>query len=143
MSAKMNENPVLSGRRLQLADYAFQRFGANVPTGTTLEEVLNPAYFRNFTNLLKPGSMILVLSEDFTLDVELRVLTVTNATVKTRILRDSSIKVAPIEAPDATDGKTVVWGGPKHKWRIMENGTVLDHGFATKEDAEASISEAA
>lgn len=139
MSGSMNENPVLSGRRMQLADYAFQRWGANVPTGTTLDEVLHPSFFRNFAQQLKPGSMILVLSEDFTLDVELRVLTTTNATVKTRVLRDSCMKSPAVQAPkDAASGASVEWGGPQHKWRITRDGVVEDKGFATKEDAQAA-----
>lgn len=135
----MTNQTILRGRAMNLADYEFARFGVKVPAGTTLEDVLNPAYFQNYTNHLKPGAEVIVLSDDFELDVAMRVTRVSKTSVNTRVIRDSSIKPAKaVKEPDAS-GYSVSWGGPSHKHRVMQNGEVLVTGFGSKEDAEAHI----
>ncbi|AXV15118.1 hypothetical protein CYG48_05035 [Neorhizobium sp. SOG26] len=78
------------GDRFQPADFSIQRFAAKVPVGTTLEDVMNPEYFSNHLDRMKPGMEITVLSEDNTLDVRLRVLSITKTTATLRVLDDYS-----------------------------------------------------
>lgn len=125
----------LPGGRFMQADYIIGRYAAKPPTGTTLKDVLHPEYFQNELNVLRPGMRIDVLSDDFALDCELRVLTVTKTTAKCRLLRVYSDSDAPKVEPDAISDIDVNWGGPNHKWRFIHNGTVIEYGFATQDEA--------
>lgn len=138
-----NEKPiVLSGRQFVMADYEFGRFGVRVPAGTTLDHVLAPEYFRNHAQRLKPGARIEVLSDDFNLDAELRVLRVTNTSVTCRALRvheTETAKPKPKEKKgkgvEVGKGVSVEWGGPNHKFRIMHAGEIVKHSFAQQDEA--------
>lgn len=127
---------------MNLADYEFSRFGIKVPTGTTIKDVLKPVYFRNYADQLSPGAEIILLSDDFAMDVSLRVTSVTRTTVQSRIIRDSSVsaKVAPKPEPmpDLPKGIVVGYGGPKHMHRFLHDGEVVEHGFGSKSDAAAA-----
>lgn len=123
--------------RFAQSDFKIGRYAAMVPTGTTLDDVLHPEYFQNHLARLRPGMEVNVLSDDFTLDCDLRVLTVTKTTAKMRVLRVYSEASAPkVEA--APSDVEVGWGGPNHKFRVVHAGQVIEHGFATKEEAEAA-----
>lgn len=125
----------LAAGRFQQADYSIGRYAARPPSGTTLEDVLHPEYFQNELNVLKAGYLINVLSDDFTLDCDLRVLTVTKTTAKVRVLRLHREEEAIQTAADVSEA-TVSWGGPNHKWRFLHNGVVIEHGFATEAEAK-------
>ena len=130
--------PKLKGDdRFAQSDFKIGRYAAMVPTGTDLDDVLHPEYFQNHLARLRPGMEVNVLSDDFALDCDLRVLTVTKTTAKMRVLRVYSEATAP-KAAMTPSGVEVNWGGPNHKWRVVHAGEVIDHGFATKEEAEAA-----
>lgn len=128
----------LAGGRFLQADYSIGRYAARPPSGTTLEDVLHPEYFQNELNVLRPGMRIEVLSDDFKLDCDLRVLTVSKTTATVRLLRlqedDSANKV---ETGNLSDVK-VGFGGPNHKWRYIHAGSVIEHGFSTEAEAQAA-----
>lgn len=125
----------LPGGRLMQADYWVGRYAAKAPAETTLEDVLHPEYFQNELGVLRPGMIINVLSDDYKLDCDLRVLTVTKTSAKVRVLRVFDENAAPAIAPAPTSTIDVGWGGPNHKWRYLHNGTVIEHGFATEDEA--------
>lgn len=133
---------VLSGRQFVMADFEFGRFGARVPAGTTLKQILAPEYFRNHASRLKPGARIEVVSDDNNLDAELRVLRVTNTSVSCRALRVYEANDKPVEKKskkiELSDSVSVEWGGPNHKYRIMHSGEIVQHGFAEKDAAVAA-----
>ena len=136
----------LSGGRSANADFKIARIALTPPAGTTLKEVLHPQYFINYLQQFKVGMELSVLSEDFELDVRLRVLATDH---KFR----ANVRVLDLySAPDAEDycdemeeaaksdedieGVSVTWGGPNHKWRVVVNGEVVEHGFANKDAAQ-------
>lgn len=136
---------VLSGRQFVMADFEFARFGVRVPAGTTLKQILAPEYFRNHAQRLKPGTRIEVVSDDNSLDADLRVLRVTNTSVSCYPLRvhEEAQKGAKTNdkkgKPEVlSNGVTVEWGGPNHKHRIMHAGEIVQHGFAQKGEAVAA-----
>jgi len=132
----MENTASLRGRRMNMADYEFSRMGIWVPSGTTIEDVTNSLYFRNYAHLVKPGAEIAVLSDDFTLDVSLRVLRSEPKTVTVRLIRNSS--PAGEKPKDLPEGLSAEWGGPAHRWRIVEAGEVVEKGFGSREEAEAA-----
>lgn len=138
------------GPRFQPADFSIQRFVAKVPTGTTIDDVLSAGYFGNHLDRMKAGMEIIVLSDDFKLDARLRVLTVGKTTASVRVLEDCSDapETASVKAKDRRETKEpaklkiedvkVGHGGPHHMWRFVHDDKVIEHGFTTKEDAEAA-----
>lgn len=130
----------LAGGRFLQADYSIGRYAARPPSGTTLEDVLHPEYFQNELNALRPGMLINVLSDDFALDCDLRVLTVTKTTATVRIVRLFDEALAPkVDIEDVSE-VSVTWGGPNHKWRFLHNGEIVEHSFTTEAEAQAAAS---
>lgn len=129
----MTQVTPLKGRRMNMADYEFARFGLRVPAETSLEDVLDDNYLRNYAGHLKPGAELIILSDDYVLDVSLRVMRTTKTTVGCRVIRDSSMKPdAAKQGVELPEGYEVTWGGPSHKHRVMLNGDLVEHGFASK-----------
>lgn len=130
----------LSDTRFTPADYVFHRYAASVPVGTTLQDILHPEYFGNCLSHMRPGMEILVLSEDFELDVRLRVISTSKTTAKLRTLEVYSgggVEANETAVPKVTmDGIVVNHGGPHHKWRFLHNGAVVEHGFVTQGEAQ-------
>lgn len=138
----MTKTPKLSGRtRFQPADFNVLRFAAVVPSGTTMADITDPEYFANHLDRMKPGMEITVLSDDYSLDAVLRVLTVSKTTSNVRVL---NVYAEPDEATDADDQDKAVkasWGGPNQKWRVTHGENVVKQGFATKEEAQTAADE--
>jgi hypothetical protein len=136
-NAAVAKGPVrLIGRTMNMADYVFGRFGAIVPTGTELDEVLTPDYLANYVHLLKPMAQVDLVSDDMALDVSLRVLTVTKTQVFTRLMRQhADAEKEEEEAGDVPSGFDVTFGGPHHRWRFLHNGEVVKHGFGSRAEA--------
>ncbi|MDR6818503.1 hypothetical protein J2X76_003680 [Neorhizobium sp. 2083] len=140
----------ITDTRFTPSDYKIGRYTADVPTGTTLQDVLHPEYFGNCLDKMRPGMEITVLSEDMALDARLRVLTTSKTTAKLRVLdvyAGDGVNANETEIPKLTlENIEVGWGGPNHKWRFVHAGNVVEHGFATegeaKEAAEAYINKA-
>lgn len=134
----------LGGGRMKPADYEFPRQAARVPVGATLADVTHPGYWQNYN--LDVGTEVLVVSDDFSLDVRLRVLATDPLRTQMRVL-------AVYAAPDAetfdgevsqeVEGLMVKWGGRHGKWRVVQDGEVLEGPFNTKEEAEERMEELA
>lgn len=121
--------------RFHQADYVFGRYGAKVPTGTTLADVMHPEYFQNHLSSLRPAMMINVVSDDMALDCDLRVETVTKTTARLRVLRAYEAKKAPKVEFDTSE-ISVGWAGPQHKWRVVHAGEVVSKGHGTEDEAK-------
>lgn len=125
----------LSGGRFNQSDYLIGRYAARVPSGTTMDDVLHPEYWQNHLAQMKPGMEINVLSDDFALDCDLRVLTVTKTTTKMRVLRHTG-DVSVAAKPGDVSAIEVNWGGPQHKWRFIHAGEVIEKGFSSESEAK-------
>lgn len=123
------------GNRFNQSDYLIGRYAARVPVGTTLEDLLHPEYWQNHLSSLRPGMVVNVLSDDLALDCDLRVLTVTKTTAKVRMIRMFEEKAAPRVETSALSDIEIKWAGPNHKWRFAHAGEVIEHGFATEDEA--------
>jgi len=122
----------LSNRSMDLASYATVHFSVRIPSDHTKEDVLSDRYFQGYYSKLKEGCVITVISDDYSVDMDLRVTKVTPVEIAVKILRDSSegehlsVKVGDV---------SVGWGGPHHRFRLILDGEVLQHGFETKDQA--------
>lgn len=124
------------GNRFNQSDYLIGRYAARVPVGTGIEDLMHPEYWQNHLSSLRPGMMINVLSDDLALDCDLRVLTVTKTTAKMRLVRFFEETSMPKVAPAEISGVEIKWAGPNHKWRFAHAGEVIEHGFATEDEAK-------
>ena len=132
----MTQVTKLAGHRFAQADYAIGRYAATVPAETTIEEITHPEYFANHVGVFRRGMTIDVLSDDFTLDCTLRVLSVTKTSAIVRVIRLYDEASAPTVEAGEISRPEVSFGGPHHKWRFLHNGEVIQTGFDTKEAAE-------
>jgi hypothetical protein len=123
------------GNRFNQSDYLIGRYAARVPVGTTIEDILHPEFWQNHLSSLRPGMEINVLGDDLVLDCDLRVLTVTKTTAKMRVIRSFDAASAP-KVKSEVSGIEVKWAGPNHKFRFVHAGQVIEHGFATEEEAQ-------
>ena len=135
----------LRGNELVLEDYGLGRWYCPVPAGTLLKHVLHPYFFKAELKRLKPGQLVTVISEDYELEVQVRILRVEIAEIKVRVC---SIVAEPghdhthpsERAARKEIGKLdqywVDFGGQSHKFRVMLGDVVVEHGFATRGEAE-------
>lgn len=126
---------------LHFAQHVRLSFVAQVPPATTLEDVTNPAYWSNHVQRLRPGSIVEVLSEDNSLDCELRVTEVGPTFVKVRVLRNYTPAAAPAIAHEAPSDIEVGYGGKLDKWRVIHKGQVVASNLGSREDAEKAAEE--
>lgn len=114
---------------------------AEVPAGTTLEDVLTPEYWANHTQRLKRGAVIEILSEDSALDCELRVLKVGQTFAHVRLLRNYIDDESVRNTPKLHEKVKVDYGGKQDRWRVMHRGEVVNSGLETKAEAEKAAEE--
>lgn len=127
---------------------------AAVPAGTTLEDVMTPGYWANHAYRMQRGAIIEVLSEDNTLDCQLRVLEVGPTFTKMRLLRNfvaEEIRAQAGSAASKNKSKTekaalddqveVNYGGKQDRWRIVHRGHVVKSGFETMVEANNAADE--
>lgn len=117
------------------------QFRADVPAGTTLSDVMTPAFWSNCVGRVKAGSTIEVLSEDYSLDCELRVLEVGQTFLNVRLLRQYAAPTEPVVVAqlDTVEGLSAVevsFGGKEDRWRVVHEGKVVERNFATKTEAD-------
>lgn len=131
-------NKLGGGSRFQPSDFSIARYAATVPSGTKLEDVLNPEYFQNHLANMRQGMEINVLSEDLELDCTLRVLKLTQTTAKLRVVRHYTGNDEEHRVLICMDDLRVEHAGPTHKWRVVHSGAVVSHGHVNREDADAA-----
>ncbi len=136
----------LGGGRVKPADFTIPRLHASVPAGTTLANVLLPDFWQNYSTSIQVGTEICVLSEDFSLDVRLRLLSIDSLRAKMRVLdvyEAPDVESADIDADQSVDGIEIKWRGPNGKWSIIKDGDVLEDKISSKEVAQERMGELA
>lgn len=119
-------------------------YTARVPKGTTLADVMQHGYWADVATKLKVRTLIEVISEDGSLDCDLRVVGCTEVAdggppvITVKLLRNGFVD-PDVEVP--AEPLTVQWSGPKTKWRVMRGNSTVAPGFDTKEAAEVRAKE--
>ena len=111
--------------------------------------VLEADYWVHLGSTLKVDDRIEVVAQDGTFDLDLRVVAIDprGFWAQVRVLREWALTpgakaaAAPKTWPDA-EGYRVEWGGPVHKWRIIDRaGQIVGKGHPTEADAVADLDE--
>jgi len=126
----------LKATAMDHAHYTRLSMFAEVPAGTTLEDVLMPEFWANHTARLKRGAVIEVLAEDNSLDCELRVLKVGQTFANVRLLRHYAGDDAARQPVKIQEDVKVDYGGKQDRWRVIHRGEVVNSGLETKAEAE-------
>lgn len=140
----------LSSSGLERSEYSRMQYSVLVPGGVRPEDVLVPSFWAHHSDTLKARDLIEVVAEDNSFEMTLRVFTTGIQYVKVRELSrhvwgEPASNTSPEQAdevePFKLDEITVTWGGPAHKWRVLNGNNLVSKGHKTKEEAEARAKE--
>lgn len=132
----------LKATAMDHSHYVRIHMSATIPAEITIEDILEPSYWVNHAHRLKPGAIIEVLSEDYKIDCELRVLETGPTFAKVRLLRQFvEPAVKPQSKPANTEPVTVDYGGKNERWRVLHRGEVIKSGLATETAAAEAAEE--
>lgn len=108
--------------RFQLAEHVIQGWAVMVEHGTTMEDVLKPEFFAHVSRALRPFAKISVLADDGSFYAELLVKSA--GATWANVVALNVVDLTGVAAPQAepTSGYSVGFGGPHHKWRVLQVG---------------------
>ncbi len=119
--------------RVGLAEHKRNHLHVNVPHGTDHDVCLAPEFYEHFSKMLGRGDIVTIEPDDLSWEMSVRVIDMGSnwAHVKKREFYDYG---GPMEvAPETPKKYKVEWAGQTHKFRVVFNGDVLKHGFATED----------
>jgi hypothetical protein len=124
--------------RFSTADAKRNIFQALCAPEATLEDVLEPSYFNNVISDIKAFDRIECLSETGAWWAELLVVYKMGGQMRLAVLRELTIE-QPELPTTKLDNFEINWGGPAHKYRVINTKTkkVIKMGFGTRDEALA------
>lgn len=146
MSAVLAEAPkdqrrtiMLSPARHQLFQHSNNRHFVTAEEGTTLEDVMKPAFLANVAPKMRMYDEVTVVTDDGAFWARLLVLEAGRNWVRTMALEafDLQGEANPIAA-DPMNPYEVSWKGPHRKYAVIRKADrqVVSEGYAIKADAE-------
>ncbi len=129
--------PVLMPDRFGEAEFKRHDFVVDAEIGTTVEQLMDPAFWSHVSQQMDPFDHIEVRSEDGAWIVYLVVLFAERNYA--RVAVDRIIRIEQnTEAPAASLKHRVEWKGPHYKFAVIRisDAQMLEKGFKTKFEAE-------
>lgn len=111
---------VLDEPRIKLAEFERQAFVANASEGTTVNDVLEPAYWSYVASKLKPYDRIEVRLDTGEWLLELLVLGCDRNWARVHLLHKHELGPVEADMPKAKKHR-VEWKGPQLKWCVIRN----------------------
>ncbi|MGA0595607.1 hypothetical protein [Enterovirga sp. CN4-39] len=141
----------LSPTALKQAGFGFNRYDVLIPKGVPFSALLVPEFWTNVGMRLRRFDVVRAVADDGAFDAE---LTVANdpapkpgfaslPNVQMRLLRYWDPSMEDTQAIGEIAGDTEVgfraeWGGPNHKYRVIDpNGGVIAKGMTSQAEADA------
>lgn len=126
----------LNTSRFSLAEYERNIFVVTPETGTSFEELQDPAYWAHVAAKLKPWDMIEVRAEDGSYWAQMLVQDASRLWAKVTVLKHVQLHAVEQKSSEI-DGHLVKFGGPVKKWTVVRltDKAVLRDGMS-KADAE-------
>ena len=127
---------ILNPTRFQAAEYARQDWVVNVEDGTTINDVLDPAYWAHVSAQMKPYDRIEARLESGEWLLELLVLSADRNWARVHVLQKYDLVATEQVAPPAQK-YIVKWRGPQHKHSVVRisDGEVISKDHDTAEIA--------
>lgn len=132
-------------------EHVWSSYGHIAKPSKTAADVMAPEYWQHVAPSLKPRDELIVLAEDNSFEVRMRVVgkAGTQLLLRTIELWEQPVLDAPLELPAtipqpeqpaATDGLIVNFA-PAHGWRVVNNDSkeVVSKGHATREEAQQAM----
>ena len=126
--------PILQGR-FKFAEHERNIWVVQPTAGTVLEDLLNEKYWTHVGIQLGIGDRIEVEPEDSSWWAELKVRAAGRMFAQV-VVHQHYIYDVPADHSDRSTANYEVKFIPAHKWRVMRDGEVLQHGFESKKLAE-------
>lgn len=122
--------------RLSLAEHATVVYHHTVEFGTTLEDVLKPAYWTHVAAHMRPGHRIEVMSPTIDWWAMLIVRAATKIEAAVAVIEHKSF-TAPAVAAAPEQPYEVKWRGPTAKWSIVRkaDGGIVKDQIASQDEA--------
>lgn len=142
--AEKKSERVVVEQRMALAEHWRQDWVVNAEDGTTVEELLNPAYWSHVSARMNPLDHVEVRAETGEWIVDL-IVTGTGRNWATMFLahRHDLQKIASQETPKQSVEHEVVFRGPQHKWGVkrLSDSQMIREDIPTKVEAMAWLSQ--
>lgn len=108
-------------RRFQLSEYVYRNHTLTVEQGTTLDDVLDKAFFANFASQLSPYDEITVRVDDGTFYARLLVTSCGRTWAVCKPIFHLKLTTADVDMTqaEAFDGYEVRFRGPACKWSVI------------------------
>lgn len=139
----MDQKPSARPGSLEVVNDASITWRYFAPSGITLADVQRPDYWRNVLREVgqqrivgrNAWNKIEILAEDGSWEAELRILSVADGLVQTRVIREWSQPAKPGRKPGAPEGY-VIEHIPNNGWRVLDpNGQPVASKLSNEEDA--------
>ncbi len=136
MEEAKKRNVSLNPNRKVLAESARNVWVVNAEAGTTLQDVLQPAFWAHCASTLRPYDHIEVRLETGEWVAELMVLSQGLTWAKVHVMHHYDLAMSQ-EAPPESQKHQIKWRGPHLKWSVIRiaDSSVLQEGME-KEQAQ-------
>jgi hypothetical protein len=124
----------LNQTRMKEADYACERWFVSVPSGTAAKDLLDPTYWRNLGDKLKPLAHVTAVTEDSTWHATFLVVAAQRLWAKLHMLSYTDLSATKADTPLTDDQNySVEWKGPLGKFAVIRksDAATLKDGFTT------------
>lgn len=142
--------PQLDANRFKLAEHEFNRWCITVEQGITRAQILNPAFYSQFSSKMRPYDTIAVRCDDGTLYAELLVIQSERTWARVHVLSWHDLtskdvaqsKVEPTSSPkvalDPSKEFKVKYMGAHKKWSVIRQSdeAIVREGEDNKANAE-------
>ncbi len=130
----------LTMSRFQLAAEKRNVWRVEVEVGTTVEQVLDEAFWANVGSILRPGDEIQVLPDDYAWRLDLHVAGA--GRLYAHVVKLNYFNLTPTTAPVKLPSiYEIKFAGAHYKWRVLRKGEPLLDGFETESLARRAAAE--
>lgn len=138
----------LGANKLQDATFGMRVLHCIIPQSHTLEDILEPTYWKHNAHIVAPFTKIYCDFEDGRRFLMLNVIANDRTWAKVEVLIDTksgqSHDEEVEELQEAGDEEyQVVWKGPAHKWTVVrkQDGETIQKGIKQKEEAQGWLAQ--
>lgn len=126
-------------------EFAIDQHCVTAEEGTTIEEILDPAYWSHVAPRLKPYAEITIRTDDGLWWAKLIVLVAGKTWAKVKVIQHVPLSTSDVDqtAAENIDGYEIKWRGPLCKWSVIRSRDhqLLTEKHETRGEAQGWLSE--
>ena len=134
---------VLNPQRRALAEQWRQEWVVNAEEGTSIEDVMEPAYWAHVSADMEQFDRVEVRMETGEWTADMIVTGVGRNWATVHLIQKHDLAAPSLSLINAASSHEVVWRGAQHKWgvRRLSDKEVIQSGFADKGTAQAWLND--